>query len=418
MGSTTEYCGMSVRLSWISVAFVGALVCAAAGRANAASAPGFGVPYVPAQDGEVIQEVPARTEPAVQRMHVLRAAWSAAPQDLGAALGLAEAYVDYGREIGDAHYAGYAEAVIAPWVHHVAPPANALVLQATILQFRHQFADARDFLRAAFKADPRNAQAWITLATLDMVQGDYAAAGKDCAQVTSFAGLALGLACGGSLRSYIGHAEQSQALLHQAAASLGGASAPTRAWLSGLMAETAERLGDWSAVESRYRDALLATPQDNFLLVAYADFLLDRGRPQEVLTLLKGHEQSDTAFLRIVLAQAAVHSADLANSVWIMAARFDALAQRGSDYFGREQSRFALQLQHDPARALDLALQNWRVQRAPWDARVLLEAALAARQPAAAAPALQFLEQTHLQDPVIEPLAQQLRTEINKGVHL
>lgn len=408
---------MSARLAWLLITCTWALSCVCR-PAAAVTAPQFGVPYLPSRDDEVIQEVPARNDPSVHSMHALRAKFHAAPEDVGAALRLADAYVDYGRQIGDAHYAGYAEAVIAPWIHQAAPPPSALVLQATILQFRHQFGEAREFLRAAFKADAHNAQAWMTLATLDMVQGDYGSAGKDCAQVTSYAGFALGLACGGNLRSYLGQAQQSQALLRQAAASLATAPAPTRAWLQGLMAETAERLGDWSAVESCYREALAATPQDNFLLVAYADFLLDRGRPQEVLKLLEGHEQSDTAFLRIVLAQAAVHSAELANNVWIMAARFEALALRGSDYFGREQSRFALQLQHDPARALTLALQNWSVQRAPWDARVLLEAALAARQPDAAAPALQFLERTHLQDPVIEPLAKQLREQMHGGAPL
>ena len=41
-------------------------------------------------------------------------------------------------------------------------------------------------------------------------------------------------------------------------------------------------------------------------------------------------------------------------------------------------SGFALHLEHDPQSALDLAQRNWQLQRAPWDARVLLEAALAA----------------------------------------
>jgi len=89
------------------------------------------------------------------------------------------------------------------------------------------------------------------------------------------------------------------------------------------------------------------------------------------------------------------------------AARFEALRQRGSDYFGREEARFALQLQHDPRTALDMARRNWQVQRAPWDARVLLEAAKAANQPRAATEALEFLQQTGLEDPIVDPLAQE-----------
>ena len=344
-------------------------------------------------------------------MRRLRAQLDAAPKSLAAALKLAAAYVDYGRQIGDAHYAGYAEAVIAPWLAQAAPAADVLVTQATILQYRHQFPEARALLQAALKTDPRNVQGWLTMATLDMVQGDYPAAGRNCVHVTETGGLDLGLACSGNLRSYLGQARQSLAMLQQAATRASRAPASYQAWLAGLIAETAERLGDWPLAEAQYREALKHLPQDNFLLVAYADFLLDRGRPQEVLPLLADHTQSDTAFLRIALAQAQLHSPEQSRYTWIMAARFEALALRGSDYFGREQARFALALQRDPRRALDLAQRNWQVQRAPWDARVLLEAASAAGEPQAAAAALDFVRDTKLEDPIIVPLAEKLRLQ-------
>jgi hypothetical protein len=109
------------------------------------------------------------------------------------------------------------------------------------------------------------------------------------------------------------------------------------------------------------------------------------------------------------LAHAALDLPDATRYTWLMAARFEALTLRGSDYFGREQVRFALALEHDPSTALDLALRNWRVQRAPWDARVLLEAAAAAHQPQAAAEVLAFIERTKLQDPIIGRLVEVLR---------
>jgi Tfp pilus assembly protein PilF len=205
------------------------------------------------------------------------------------------------------------------------------------------------------------------------------------------------------------------ALLTQIEGDAPNLSAPFKAWVQGLLAESAERLGDWAQAEAHYRKALGYTPEDNFLLVAYADFLLDRSRPEQVLDLLADHSQSDTAFLRIALAQAALGSPELTRSTWIMAARFEALAQRGSDYYGREQVRFALHLQHDPQAALELAQRNWQMQRAAWDARVFLEAAQAANQPQAAAPVLTFLAQTKLQDPIIEPLARQLRAQLKNG---
>lgn len=96
------------------------------------------------------------------------------------------------------------------------PPPSATVWQATILQYRHQFDDARVLLNRTLAQDTRNAQAWLTLATLDMVQGDYQAAGKDCAQVTNTAGFEPGLACSGNLLSYTGRTRKSLDLLGHA----------------------------------------------------------------------------------------------------------------------------------------------------------------------------------------------------------
>ena len=405
-------CTLSATAALLPLTSRGAAAPVAPDANLATPAAPFRAPYLPDSDTEVLQEVPSTADPAVVEMRRLRLALDAAPRSLTAAKQLADAYVDYSRQIGDAHYAGYAEAVIEPWMRASPPPAAALVTQATILQYRHQFSDARQLLQQALKLEPREPQAWMTLATLDMVQGDYTAAAKDCAQVTNNAGVELGLGCSGNLRSYIGQARQSLAVLQQVESASAATPVTYQAWVQGLMAESAERLGDWPLVEMHYRKALQLLPQDNFLLVAYADFLLDRGRPREVLTLLADHTQSDTAFLRLGLAQLALHSDQVQRYTWIMAARFEALRLRGSDYFGREESRFALKLQHDPETALDMALRNWQVQRAPWDARVVLEAALAAKQPQAAVPVLDFVEKTRLEDPVVEPLARDLRAQL------
>jgi hypothetical protein len=265
-------------------------------------------------------------------------------------------------------------------------------------------------LDKALHQDRGQPQAWLTLATLDMVQGNYAAASHGCSQLAVGGAYEFGLICGAALRSYVGQAQQGLDLLALTSQSMANQPASFKSWVEGLMAESAERLGNWPEAEQHYRKALVYTPEDNFLLVAYADFLLDRARPKEVLTLLAGHEQSDTAFLRIALAQAAIGAADVPRYVWIMSARFEALAQRGSDFFGREQARFALWLQKDPASALQLAQQNWNQQKEPWDSRVFLEAALAANRPDAAGPVIAFVQKSKLQDPVVEGLILQLKS--------
>ena len=142
---------------WLGfVLLAGALPADAAGAAppdGAAALPAapYRAPYVPGTDGEVLQKVPAATDPAVREMAALRARRSADPGSLRAADQLARAYIDFGRQLGDAHYAGYAEAVIAPWVAQQPTPAAALVTQATILQYRHEFVAARELLKKALK---------------------------------------------------------------------------------------------------------------------------------------------------------------------------------------------------------------------------------------------------------------------------
>ena len=61
--------------------------------------------------------------------------------------------------------------------------------------------------------------------------------------------------------------------------------------------------------------------------------------------------------------------------------RFDAAALRGDKLHQQEEARFHLHLLERRARALSLARENWTLQREPRDARILLEAALAANDP-------------------------------------
>ena len=64
----------------------------------------------------------------------------------------------------------------------------------------------------------------------------------------------------------------------------------------------------------------------------------------------------------------------------------------------REEARFSLHLLHEPLEALRLATANWKVQREPADVRILLEAASAARDPAAAQPVVEWLRERHVED--------------------
>ena len=379
--------------------WTGALLFCLAAAAAAQTA----APFTPASDATVLQKVPAASDPGIRRIASLRRSLAADPGDVRAADALAHAYVDFGRKVGDAQYAGYAEAVIAPWLAKPNPAPALLVTQATILSYRHEFAAARALLDKATRADPALGQAWLALASLDMLEGDYANATERCGRAGRYGGRAVGLGCAANVHLYTGQAERGLALLAQADNPALGS------WIEGLRAEASERLGRWKDAEAHYRRALELAPGDNFLLVGYADLLLDRGRAKEVLALLADYTESDTTYLRLALAHAAVKSPQAAMFRWTMAARFEAYKQRGSELFGREEARFLLHLAGDADAALAAALRNFERQREPADARILLEAARAARKPEAVAAAVAFVERVKLTDPVIDALIRDLR---------
>jgi len=98
----------------------------------------------------------------------------------------------------------------------------------------------------------------------------------------------------------------------------------------------------------------------------------------------------------------------LEEHVRTLKSRFDAAAMRGDKLHQQEEARFNLYLLGQRPRALALAKENWTLQREPRDARILLEAALAANDPKAAQPALDWLARTGYQDPYLRRLAARL----------
>ncbi len=369
-------------------------------------------PYLPTRDDIVLQTVASVNDPRVRAFGTLRANLNQDPADVTRAVKLSEAYLDYGRDTGDARYLGRAEAVIAPWLLRSPAPIPALLVHATILQSRHYFAEARVQLRAILDRDSDNAQAWLTLAAVAQVQGDMRSARQACASLLTSSDPLIPGACLSSLNAVTGNAGNAYRVLTTLWPQAKAEPVAVQSWIQGILADTAKYLGDDAAANVHFRLALQLTPEDNFLLADYGDFLLDHNRAPEALTLLKDESQSDTSFLRQVYAEVALGMPQATTDTQQMASRFAALEIRGTRTYQREQAGFELHLRHNPRRALELAQENWAVQHAPEDMRVFLEAALADDKPEAVQPVLDELAMTHLQYPIIVSLAAQLKAKM------
>jgi Tfp pilus assembly protein PilF len=355
-------------------------------------------PYIPASGSQVLERLPGGLDPARRELQGLRAALAAKPGDLTLATTLAQRYIEQSRRDGDPRYLGYAQAALAPWWNQPQPPSPVLVLRATLRQSTHQFGAALTDLDAVLKRDSGNSQAWLTRATVQLITGDFAAARTSCMRLYSRAPELVVQACLSSVGSISGQAGASYEHLRQTYAARRDASPALRAWVATLLGEMAARLGRPDAAEAHYREALALDAADSYLLGAYADFLLDRGRASEVIALLKDKTQADALLLRYAIALKNASAAGAAQAGAELAARFDAAMRRRDNVHQREQARFELALRGDPAAAVRLAKLNWAVQKEPADLRILAQAAAASKDPEAAAIVRDWLKTSKIED--------------------
>jgi uncharacterized protein (TIGR02996 family) len=370
------------------------------------------VPFTPAADEVVLEQVPATAGDARARERAsLRRALATRPDQLELAARLARLDIEEGRERGDPRYLGRAQAALAPWWDSPSPPLEVRLLRATILQARHEFPAALADLDAVVREDPRNAQAWLTRAVVLGVRGEHAEAARSCAPLTALAGPLTATVCEAQVKSLAGHSRQAYALL-TAALARGTERPEAEAWALSTLAEAAARAGDTERAERLFLRTLALDPKDAYTRAAYADLLLDLGRPREASALVREHTADDNQLLRHVLAQTALGAPEAPALAAELAERYAASRLRGDGLHAREEARFALQVEKAPDKALTLARAAWEAQREPWDARLLLEAALAAGNPEAAAPVLAFLQASGCEDPGLVALAERVRRSL------
>lgn len=363
-------------------------------------------PRVPSQASEVLERLPMRPGDTVARdLAALRAevrqAAAANPRDPLPATRLAERYFDLAMARGDPRYVGYADAVLQPFGDVQSAPLWAL--RGQLQQYRHGFAPALDNFATALKIDPQFASAHAWRGAIYLVQADYPAARVECDALKALGRLALRGACMGLVAAYTGQLDAALGYLQEANAL--SAEPENRLWLDTRVGEVQAWHGQAALAEAAYRRALALNLDDGYLLAAWSDFLLDQQRPAEVVKALAAWEASDTLLLRLALAETQLGLPKARAHTQALEDRFAAARQRGDTTHRAEEARFLLQLKGDVAQALQVALANYQVQREPRDARIVLEAALAANAPAAAQPVQDWLARSGFEDTRLRTLA-------------
>ncbi len=324
-------------------------------------------PITPSRDDEVIERLPTV---------VVRTPARAAGTDPALALRDAGALLDAARRDGDPRLAGRALARLAHWHSDAQAPAELVLTLARVEQFLHQFEPARARLQALVQREPRQAQAWLMLATLHRVQGRYAESDAGCRALLGLRAEPYAQACSAENQALRGETDAARRTLHELIAA--PANGPTRAWLLTTLAELEQRAGRAGASEQAWRRALQAGA-DHYTALGYADFLLEHARPREAWALLARAQRGDAALLRLAMAAQRAGLADAPALQAELRERFALADQRiGARGHERERALMALEIERDPAAALRAARLNVERQREPLDILLLARCAAAA----------------------------------------
>ena len=371
------------RLKFLAGSGARALVSAAVfGSLSGVALPASAEPITTGADDQLIDHMPAsnRLRRVAQRENALATtapfATARHPNPMLAAQE-ARGLLQAARAEGDPRAAGQALALLAPWKDDARAPAQVVLMLATVEQFLHEFDTANSRLEALVARDPSQSQAWLTLATLRRLRGDYDTSDTACRAMLPLAVQLHGQACLAENMALRGQVTQARALIAELLRTT--ADGATRNWLLTTLAEAEQRDGRPRQAEAAFVAALRADA-DAYTTLDFADLLIDRKRPAEALALLKDQPRSDAVLLRLAIAGRQSASAQAPADIAELTDRFTQAALRPGGISGhaREHAMYWLYLRDDPLAALRLAGQNLQQQREPIDLLLYARAARAA----------------------------------------
>jgi len=384
-----------------SLGLAGALTAAALiAPDRAASA---AVRYTPDDPAQVITRVPARDASELAARRALDAS-----KDPATAVTLARLELQRYHRFSDPRYLGRAQALLSPWWQLTDPPADVLLLRATIRQSVHEFTAARADLDKLVALRPDDVNAHLTRAVVATITADYAAARESCGSLAARPLVAA--TCAAPVDGIAGNAQAAYdtlaALLPRTRTDAG-----VKGWALTALAELSIMLGNTANAETHLRAALVVDADDHYARGLLFDVLLETHRAAQASELLAGREHVDSLLVRLAISEHALRSTDAGRLAGLMRERIEAAAQRGDRIHLREEARFALTVERDFARAVLIAKDNWDVQKELADARLLVEAAAAVRDAAAAAPVIEWMKQTGVRDAWLDARVSALRPQ-------
>jgi len=318
-----------------------------------------------------------------------------APEDVEAAKAASRALIDEGRAAGDGRLVGASLGLLRPFMATNDP--KVLTLAATARQYQHDFPGALDLLDKALKLDPSDANALLIRATIHIVLGEFAAAEPDCKTLYALNRVDLGFLCIATSMTLTANAPAVARKIEALSSQPQMFDPSLRPYALSLIGEIAALQGEPDVAIARFEEVLQIDPNDIRVRLMLADLLLQAKEPADVMSLLSLAPDVDGVLIRRFLAAQALNQPDLAGSIKAeLEKRFRLNLDLGLTAHAREEAQYFLYVAPDPAMALERAQINWGLQHEIDDLRLLIDAAVADNNPAAAAPGLKWMADAHI----------------------
>ena len=247
-------------------------------------------------------------------------------------------------------------------------------LSATVRQRLHDFDGAAADLFRAMSMTPNDPQLHFSAFSVAMAQGRHEDAERYCKRFSQLSPGYLASACLAEWRAATGKQDVALSNLRQAITTPDQDHDVVGFQYAVSTLAQLEAPGQPDQADRLWRMALALDPTDLYSRSHYCQWLLERGRLDDVLLYSQGFDNVDA--IAITRAQA-LQVSDPAAATELADRISDRIAQakwRGDWLHAHEYAVFYLDVRPDPAAALTMARKNWQQQRRPEDAALLARA--------------------------------------------
>jgi tetratricopeptide (TPR) repeat protein len=288
---------------------------------------------------------------------------------------------------------------------------ETLFLKAICEQRNHDFSKALETLDQLLKTDPRHQGGWLVNASIFQLLGRYEESRAAVIKLFGLRASGASALAGAHLASVNGETEKAFNLLIQSLPFN-----PSRAeelWGATLLAEVAARLGRMSVAREWFGKVLIAAEPDFFSKLSYCDFLLQRSEFVEAANFITSARLDSNHPFVLLRQLEAERGLKLENKTEFRRKakklKLDLFDPEHETIHWRERARFLQRVVPASSQALTNALENWKMQKEPIDARLVLETALSNKRPQDAEPVIKWVEKYRWPEPQLREWIVQVR---------